>query len=423
MKKTIALLLVILLMFNFIFVNNAYATNVLDPLAETNNEDDNQDESEETSTYTQDAPVSDGGVAELVEQGTVSQTQDGATKVTAGVSGFMMSAVGALTGILARIVNVFFALQIDLLLSQLTYTFEGDNEKPTYWITIERMVFNRVALLDINYFREGDYKVGDLKITESTTNTAVKDGIAKMYYACRVIALAIGMVVLIYIGIRMAISTVASDQAKYKKMLVSWVESIILIFMMPYIISVIFAFGEFLTGLFYNMEQSILGSSSGATGVGTYNVFEDTIRNNVQGLTLSLSGLTLTMWSIIYWCLLFIILKFLWTYMKRLLMVGFLIIISPLITITYAIDKVGDGKAQAFSTWMKEFIVNVLIQPLHALIYMVFVLTANQIAAKSPLIALALLFSLGQVERMVKVIFDMKGLVSLRGVDKFLKKG
>lgn len=417
MKKTIALLLVILLMFNFIFVNSAYAIN--DPLS-GDNSTGAQDGDQETSTLNQDAPVSDGAVAELVEQGTVSQTQDAGTKVTAGVSGFMLSVVGALTGILARIVNVFFALQIDLLLSQLTYTDEGGTLK--YWITIERMVFNRVALLNVNYFAEGNYKVGDLVITESTTNKAVKEGIAKMYYACRVLALAIGMVVLIYIGIRMAISTVASDQAKYKKMLVSWVESIILIFMMPYIISVIFTFGELLTGLFYKMEQSILGSSTGG-GVGTYNVFEDTIRTNVQGLTLSLSGLTLTMWSIIYWCLLFIILKFLWTYMKRLLMVGFLIIISPLITITYAIDKVGDGKAQAFSTWMKEFIVNVLIQPLHALIYMVFVLTANQIAAKSPLIALALLFSLGQVERMVKVIFDMKGLVSLRGVDKFLKKG
>lgn len=418
MKKTIALLLVILLMFNFIFVNSVYAID--DPLKKSPGTED-QDEDEETSTLTQDAPASDGAVAEIVEQGTVSQTQDGGTKITAGVSGFMMSAVGALTGILARIVNVFFALQIDLLLSQLTYTLEqGDTLK--YWITIERMVFNRVSLLDINYFREGNYKVGDLEITESTTNKAVKEGIAKMYFVCRILALAIGMVVLIYIGIRMAISTVASDQAKYKKMLVSWVESIILIFAMPYIISAIFSFGEAITGIFYKMEQSILGSATGE-GVGTYNVFEDTIRNNVQGLTLSLSGLTLTMWSIIYWCLLFIILKFLWTYMKRLLMVGLLIVISPLITITYAIDKVGDGKAQAFSTWMKEFIVNVLIQPLHALIYMVFVLTANQIAAKSPLIALALLFSLGQVERMVKVVFDMKGLVSLRGVDKFLKKG
>ena len=66
--------------------------------------------------------------------------------------------------------------------------------------------------------------------------------------------------------------------------------------------------------------------------------------------------------------------------------------------------------------------VNVLIQPLHALIYLVFVLTANAIAASSPIIALAMLMSMGSVERMVKVVFDMRGLVSLRGVNKFLKK-
>ena len=108
--------------------------------------------------------------------------------------------------------------------------------------------------------------------------------------------------------------------------------------------------------------------------------------------------------------------------MKRLLMVGFLIIISPLITITYSIDKVGDGKAQAFSIWLKEIIVNVLIQPLHALIYLIFVLTANSIAASSPLVALAMLMAMGTVERMVKVVFDMKGVLTLRGVNKFMKK-
>jgi hypothetical protein len=43
-------------------------------------------------------------------------------------------------------------------------------------------------------------------------------------------------------------------------------------------------------------------------------------------------------------------------------MVGFLILISPLITISYAIDKMGDGRAQALNNWFKEFIYNVIIQ-------------------------------------------------------------
>ena len=131
-------------------------------------------------------------------------------------------------------------------------------------------------------------------------------------------------------------------------------------------------------------------------------------------------------------------------------MVGFLIMIAPLITVTYAIDKAGDGKAQAFSIWIKEFAVNVLIQPLHALstsfigstnivgtpalfpptmsvkiwspISIVFVLSAGEIAKTSPIIAIAFIMCMGAVERMIKVVFSLKGLVSLRGVDKMGKK-
>ena len=219
----------------------------------------------------------------------------------------------------------------------------------------------------------------------------------------------------------MALSTVASEQARYKKMLVSWVESIVVLFAMLYIISAVITVGEIITGIFYDIRCQLLGQTVAGTGE-VYDVFEDTIRNKALISLTEFSGLQLTMWSIIYWVLLFTQMKFLWTYMKRFLMVGFLIVISPLITITYSIDKAGDGKAQAFSSWLKEFMVNVLIQPLHALIYLVFVLTANAIAESSPIIALAMLMSMGSVERMVKVVFDMRGLVSLRGVNKFLKK-
>ena len=50
--------------------------------------------------------------------------------------------------------------------------------------------------------------------------------------------------------------------------------------------------------------------------------------------------------------------------------------IAPIITITYSMDRVGDGKAQALNTWFSEFMLNVLIQPFHCLIYIVFPNTA-----------------------------------------------
>lgn len=400
MKKLITSLLVVVILFNFIFCNNyTYA----DP-----------DTTQTNSPYTDDALLGNNTTAEILEDGKVSRTQGSATKVTLTFGSLLTSAVGMITGVIARLINIFI-IQIDVLMAALTAT-EEDTETQ-FWFTIDRAVFNRVALFNINYFNtDSTYEVGDTVITANPSNITIKEGITEVYFICRVLSLVLSVLVLIYIGIRMALSTVASDQAKYKKMFVSWVESIVVLFVMIYIMVAVIYFGEILTGIFYNIRNDLINADEG------YGVFEDTIRTETWTKVFSFSGLQLTLWSIIYWCLLFLEIKFFWLYAKRLLMVGLLIIVSPLITITYSIDKVGDGKAQVFSTWMKEFVVNVLIQPLHALIYLIFVLTANTIATESPLVALALLMSMGTVERMVKVIFDLKGLNTLRGVNKFMKK-
>ena len=331
---------------------------------------------------------------------------------------FGASIVGFITGIIARLLNVFIALQIDLIIGDLTYSSEAGSSGTFFWFTIDRCVFNRVLLFNINFFNTEDtYTIGDVTVNANKSNLEIKKGISGVYYLCRIISLALGLLVLIYIGIRMAISTVASDQAKYKKMLISWVESILIIFLMPYIMSFIIKIGELLTNTFYSIRVSFMEKSP------QDNPFEYTVRNLVLSTMFTTSGLTLTFYSILYWVLLFTEVKFFWAYTKRLLMVGFLIMISPLITITYSIDKAGDGKAQAFSTWMKEFILNVLIQPLHALIYLVFLLTANNICDRAPLVAIALLFAMSNAERMVKTIFDVKDGASIKGMDKMFKKG
>ena len=152
-----------------------------------------------------------------------------------------------------------------------------------------------MPLFNVNYFdTEESYKVGNTTIEANASNLAIKESITGVYFLCRILALAIGLLVLIYIGIRMAISTIASDQAKYKKMLMSWVESVIIIFLMPYLMSLIFSFGELLTDSFYELRNNLLGTVAEGT-YGTYDIFEDTIRSTTTDLVFSLSDLKLTM--------------------------------------------------------------------------------------------------------------------------------
>lgn len=402
MKKIVTSLLIVVLLFNFICCRNVvYA---IDP-----------DQPSTNSAYTGDAPPSNEGPSELLESGTASQKQGSSQKDSFGVGDAFATGIGMVTGIIARLINII-VIQIDVIMGVMTAT-EEDGETQ-FWFSLDRVVFNRVALFNVNYFNTDDtYTVGDdLEITANASNINVKEGIVDVYKICRALSIILSLLVLIYIGIRMALSTVASDQAKYKKMFTSWVESIVILFCMVYIMVAVVTIGESLTSIFYNIRCELIDSNQG------YGVFEDTVREQTWSGLFEKSGLDLTMWSIIYWCLLFTEIKFFWLYAKRLLMTGLLITISPLITITYSIDKAGDGRAQVFSSWMKEFVVNILIQPLHALIYLIFVLTANTIAKQSPLVALVLLMSMGTVERMVKVVFDLRGLTTLRGVNKFLKK-
>ena len=86
-------------------------------------------------------------------------------------------------------------------------------------------------MFDTNFFL--------IKSGKSTANTAVKEAVSIYYYIMKVIAVVLELIMLIYLGIRMALSTIASETAKYKEMLKDWLVSIVLIFAMPYIIGFI----------------------------------------------------------------------------------------------------------------------------------------------------------------------------------------
>lgn len=248
------------------------------------------------------------------------------------------------------------------------------------------------------------------EISLNESNIVFKKSIAEWFIICKMIATAMGLGVLIYIGIRMALSTVASDQAKYKKMLISWVESMVILFTLQYIIQALIYLGNIFTNVCVYFRIWI---EKGEIG------FEDYIIQMLVTSLTEMAGFSVAFYSILFCFLVYAQIKFFWTYLKRFLMIGFLIAIAPLITITYSIDKVGDEKAQAFAVWFKELLVNIFIQPLHAMIYLVFIFTAGEIGKKAPLVALIFLMSMGRVEKMVKTVFSIRELTSLRSIDNW----
>ena len=78
-----------------------------------------------------------------------------------------------------------------------------------------------------------------------------------------------------------------------------------------------------------------------------------------------------------------------------------------MVTITYSIDKIGDGKAQAFGTYVKEIITKCSMQLIHAVLYIVFIATAGVIAVKQPVLAILFFAALSRAEKITRRIFSI----------------
>lgn len=278
--------------------------------------------------------------------------------------------------------------------------------------SVDDILFNKSELTSINFF-EIDKNTPDIIQT-------IRLNVATWYYVIRNISIVILLGILIYVGIRMAISTVASDEAKYKKMLKDWVVSIALLFVLHYIMIFTINFNNILVDIVGHTRESVNNRTVGTIGTTIENktdidlshTYDDALNAFLaNSFSISLSAGFGS--AIIYVILVGVTIMFLIMYIKRMLTIGFLIIIAPLITITYSIDKMGDGKSHALNAWLKEFIFNVLIQPFHCIIYVVFAdiamdLVIGDRTLASAVLAIIMIIFIFTAEKIVKKIFNFQ---------------
>lgn len=261
--------------------------------------------------------------------------------------------------------------------------------------TILSLVLGYYDIFDIYFFDDVNEAFKD----NQTFNTVLKEKISTFYFDMRTIALIISAFSLIYIGIRMAIATVSTDKARYKKLLKSWFIGFVLIFLLHYIAIFVME----LSKLFQHIIAQIAQDLEIQTDF-EYNIVNRITTNYTD--TKGFSGVTSV---IVYWMMIYYQLKFFIMYMFREMEIAILIIISPLITVTYSIDKSADGRSQVFNTWLRELLSEIFLQNLHCIAYLVFVISAGNIAIKSPLLAIIFFAALSRVEKVVKNVFKIQG--------------
>lgn len=311
------------------------------------------------------------------------------------------SAVGSFLAFFVRLFPTVVGSILNLAIS-------SESNNTTGQFTIEDVVLNKIALFDVNIVNTP--KADNMAMYQKLdTNTIIKNNVLGWYGAIRNLAAAILLVVLIIIGILMAINSVASERAKYKEMLVNWFVSLAILILMPYIMSLSFNICNAATDTVSKLADSWEKSSNLERTL----VYGDDNDTGIASKISRSTGWQAFSFSLIWALLAYFQIKFFFMYLKRLFTIAFLVVIAPLITITYSIDKANDNQAQAFKKWISEFLVNLFIQPLHAILYIVFIYSTYEIMQRAPILAILFLWSLSRGETILRRIFRMDKSMSL----------
>ena len=105
----------------------------------------------------------------------------------------------------------------------------------------DKIVFNAVPILDINFINPGTY---DIASQTFVGQQPVKELIQRIYSTILALSLSFFGIAVMITSIKLVLSTIASEKAKYKQACIDWAIGLVTLFCMHYFISFIFYLNE-----------------------------------------------------------------------------------------------------------------------------------------------------------------------------------
>lgn len=392
--------------------------------------------------------------------------------VAAFVGIAILTGGASLIGTAVAVAGVAFATH-SILATTLPPTFQ----LPVYAVSPEEIFANQIALLDVNFFNPNTYEGLEEELeragiaVDSDMNPQLSSAgelqsvIASWYLMLRNVAIIFLLSVLLYTAVKIIISSSSQDKAKYKERLLDWFVGMCLLFFMHYIMAfattvvqeITFAInrgntkiqiilpdleanekekyevetmttnedGELVKGRvpaseWFAAQSSEAGKPLYDESTKTYYWYTNLmgqVRLQMQmvdpAITEDNEILTRAGYTVLFLILVFYTVAFLVVYLKRLIMLAFLTIIAPLVAMTYSLDKMRDGNAQAFNLWLKEYVFNLLIQPFHLILYTMLLGTAMQFASNNIIYSIVAVGFIFQAEKILRKFFGFDSASTL----------
>lgn len=344
---------------------------------------------------------------------------------TLGIRGAFVGYVALMEILLTAILG---ALDTNAIADYFSNAISGIDTYSQVVVNVEKIIFNKVGILNANIFSTDsalgfsnkELGLGNQAGDKENILTIIKDSVAKWYYILRLIIIAFMLILLIFSGVKMAISNIASEKAIYKQMLVDWVVGMILVFSIHYIMITILEIndkmvatleplskessGDLLEEYEYGDDKKIKTTSENET------TLYETARTRAYSVKMT-EGFT---GAIMYAVLVYFSWKFALIYFKRMINVIILTLMAPVVAGSYSVNKImtGKGKSQIFSTWLSEYILNVAIQLVHIIIYISFVSIAIKMSLASLagfILTFVLMNFMTKSEKLLRKLFKLSG--------------
>lgn len=372
--KKISSILIIIILFNFIFSNYIFAVDVSDDSAITYSEDE---------------------FDQLVNNGTVNI--DGETQEVSDSKSSAASAIGTETATLSPILLVVATAIRDLVNEGGFYHTESNySASEIGWFTVNSLVFGEYLLFNANIFQTNKSLNPDIEPTGiSNTMDSLKEWVAIIFQVMYLVSMALIIILLIYSVLRLMVSDLAEDRARYKKVIKAWATGLLFIFTLPLIISTINVLSDYLVNMFWNFRLSLEESG--------YVSFESELLIQCIYGTAETGGLQSAAYFIEFLLFMIIQIKFIIKYFARSFMSFIYVCMAPYYGIAHVASTIKGGEGR-IGEWLYKYGTRIFIQPLHAFLYLVIMFVVGNLI-KAPLLAVVFLWAISHAEDIFKVIF------------------
>ena len=287
-------------------------------------------------------------------------------------------------------------------------------------LSIESIIFNRYSYTSLSLFENEN------RIVNPLIDNGIKDTLNSIFKSFQSIAIVLYMIIVAYMGLRIMLNSTARQGAKYKELILYLIQGVMILFLFPYVIKYTIDINDaFVHYIDINKvsTKNVSASFKSVTNSGLDNITsaskqtESDLINGSDYMSLMYQEAKekgRLVYAICFAVMVKQLIAFLVIYFKRLLTIIFLIAIFPLVSISYAIDKIGDGKSQAFNNWYKEFALNVFLQSFHAIIYVIGMAMIVEIGnagnfSRNWLVIILLLEFIANGDEFLRNLFGVKG--------------